>query len=217
MGTAWNGYFRRRYAVLFYSLLSTMVIGPFSSVLGLEAGLIELCLAFNLLAAVIPVGRRNATRLALVALLGVALLMRVIAIWLGQKTPTALSLGVWTLAGLLTPASALKFAVSTETVDREHVYAALGAYLLVGSFFGILYWVLEQVWSGTFSGPGEFSRLGAIYFSFVTLATLGYGDIVPRSDLARGLVIVEAVGGQLFLAVLVARLVSMYAARSRTG
>jgi voltage-gated potassium channel Kch len=50
-----------------------------------------------------------------------------------------------------------------------------------------------------------------MYFSFVTLATLGYGDIVPRSDIARGLAIVEGVGGQLFLAVLIARLVSLYA------
>ena len=52
--------------------------------------------------------------------------------------------------------------------------------------------------------------MSAIYFSFVTLATLGYGDIVPRTDVARGLAIVEGVGGQLFLAVMVARLVSLY-------
>jgi hypothetical protein len=52
--------------------------------------------------------------------------------------------------------------------------------------------------------------MSAFYFSFVTLATLGYGDIVPRTDVARGLAIVEGVGGQLFLAVLVARLVSLY-------
>ena len=55
-----------------------------------------------------------------------------------------------------------------------------------------------------------FSRMSALYFSFVTLATLGYGDIVPRTDVARGLAIVEGVGGQLFLAVMVARLVSLY-------
>ena len=50
-----------------------------------------------------------------------------------------------------------------------------------------------------------------MYFSFVTLATLGYGDIVPRTEVAQGLAIVEGVGGQLFLAVLIARLVSLYA------
>lgn len=61
-----------------------------------------------------------------------------------------------------------------------------------------------------FVAASNFSRTGAIYFSLVTLATLGYGDIVPRTDVARGLAIVEGVGGQLFLAVLVARLMSLY-------
>jgi len=52
----------------------------------------------------------------------------------------------------------------------------------------------------------------AIYYSFVTLTTLGYGDIVPRSEVARGLAIMEALVGQLYLAVMVARLVSLYVA-----
>jgi voltage-gated potassium channel len=63
---------------------------------------------------------------------------------------------------------------------------------------------------GTLSFIGEFSQASAIYFSFVTLATLGYGDIAPRTDVAPGIAIVEGVGGQLFLAVLVARLVGFY-------
>jgi voltage-gated potassium channel Kch len=100
------------------------------------------------------------------------------------------------------------------SVDVEHLYAALSAYLLAGVFFGHFYWVLQQIRPDTFAMTGDFSRWSAIYFSFVTLATLGYGDIVPRSDLARGLAIVEGVGGQLFLAVMVARLVSLYSRRA---
>jgi len=80
-----------------------------------------------------------------------------------------------------------------------------------------LYWAIEQISPGTFSGASEFSLNGAIYFSFVTLATLGYGDIAPRSEIARGLAIVEGVGGQLFLVVLVARLVSLYGREKRTN
>ena len=89
----------------------------------------------------------------------------------------------------------------------------LAVNLLAGIFFGLFYWILEQSWPGTFTFVGEFSRMSAFYFSFVTLATLGYGDIVPRTDVARGLAIVEGVGGQLFLAVMVARLVSLYGRR----
>ena len=121
-----------------------------------------------------------------------------------------MTLGLWTLIGLFAAAGALRFAMRAELVDAEHLYAALSAYLLAGIYFGLFYWVLEQVWPGTFAVAGDFSRMSAIYFSFVTLATLGYGDIVPRTDVARGLAIVEGVGGQLFLAVMVARLVSLY-------
>jgi hypothetical protein len=53
--------------------------------------------------------------------------------------------------------------------------------------------------------------------SFVTLATLGYGDIVPRSEVTRGLAIMEAVAGQLYLAVMIARLVSSYVSREGKG
>jgi ion channel len=59
-------------------------------------------------------------------------------------------------------------------------------------------------------GGLEVDRQLELARALVTLATLGYGDIVPRSDLARGLAVVEGIGGQLFLAVLVARLVSSY-------
>ena len=124
-----------------------------------------------------------------------------------------MTLGMWTLIGLFAAAAALRFAMRATLVDAEHLYAALSAYLLAGIFFGLFYWVLQQIWPGTFAVTGDFSRMSAIYFSFVTIATLGYGDIVPRSDVARGLAIVEGVGGQLFLAVMVARLVSLYCAR----
>jgi voltage-gated potassium channel Kch len=107
-------------------------------------------------------------------------------------------------------AGALRFAMRAKSVDAEHLYAALSAYLLAGIFFGVFYWVVEQIEPGAFTVAGDFSRMSALYFSFVTLATLGYGDIVPRTDVARGLAIVEGVGGQLFLAVMVARLVSLY-------
>jgi hypothetical protein len=106
--------------------------------------------------------------------------------------------------------------------DREHLYAGLSAYLLAGIFFGVFYWVLERTWSGSFVIAGEgaqsnFSLPAAIYYSFVTLTTLGYGDITPRSEVGRGLAIMEAVAGQLYLAVMIARLVSFYAAGEGKG
>ncbi len=101
-------------------------------------------------------------------------------------------------------------------VDGERIFAALDVYLMAGLIFAVGYWLLDQTWPASFGSAPEPSMTlrQSVYFSFVTIATLGYGDIVPKSEHARSLAIVEAVSGQLFLAVLVARLVSLYARQS---
>lgn len=205
-----SAYFQRRYAILFYSLLTTIAAGPLFASLGFGTDLIELFLAANLVAAVIPIDGRNERRVLLFIVIAV-LVLRCATGWFNQAKLVAASRMIWTLIALIAAGGALRFAFRARSIDREHVYAALSAYLLAGVFFGSFYWVLEQIRPGTFTVSGDFSPSSAIYFSFVTLATLGYGDIVPRTDLARGLAIVEGVGGQLFLAVLIARLVSVYA------
>jgi voltage-gated potassium channel len=102
-------------------------------------------------------------------------------------------------------------------IDAEHLYAALSAYLLAGVFFGSFYLVVEQLRPESFAATRAFTPMSAFYFSFSTLAAIGYGDIVARTDIARGWAIVEGVGGQLFLAVLVARLVSLYSKEPQAG
>jgi hypothetical protein len=188
----------------------TLAAAPLFSALGLPGTLIELFVAANLLAAVVPASKGRERRVLLIGVM-VVWLARPVTAWFDNPALSAMSLGLWTLIGFFAAAGALRFAMRAESVDAEHLYAALSAYLLAGIFCALLYWVLEQVRPGTFAAPGDFSRMSAIYFSFVTLATLGYGDIVPRTDVARGVAIVEGVGGQLFLAVMVARLVSLYA------
>ena len=204
-----EAYLRRRYSILFYALFLTMVAAPVLSALKLSGALFESLVAASLLAAIIPSDSVK-SRSLLVVLMTVAWLARPLTDWLGHKGLSTMTLGMWTLIGMFAAVSALRFAMGATEVDAEHLYAALSAYLLAGICFGLLYWVLEQMSPGTFVVSGQFSQTSAIYFSFVTLATLGYGDIAPRADVVRGLAIVEGVGGQLFLAVLVARLVSLY-------
>lgn len=206
-------YLRHRYSMLFYTLLLTMIASPVLNSLKLSGTLFESLVALSLLAAIMPAEAKKGHRLLLVLMI-VAWPARLLAVWLGHGLASAMTLGIWTLIGMLAAVAALRFAMRAAKVDGEHLYAALSAYLLAGICFGLLYWVLEQISSGSFAVSGGFSQTSAIYFSFVTLATLGYGDITPRADVARGLAIIEGVGGQLFLAVLVARLVSLY---SKTG
>jgi hypothetical protein len=202
-------YLRNRYRVLFYTVLSVLVGVPILSALRFSGVLIEWLLATSLLAAIMPVGGVRSRPYLLFGMLAVWL-ARPLTVWLEHPLFSAVTLGIWTVIGLLATAAALRFAMRATVVDAEHLYAALSAYLLAGVFFGLLYFVVEQLSPGTFTSPTHFSQTSAIYFSFVTLATLGYGDIAPRGDIARGIAIIEGVGGQLFLAVLVARLVSLY-------
>ncbi len=216
-----SAYLERRHTILFYSLLVTIGAAPLLAALRLDASLLQFFLALNLLAAVLGVGARRASFFLL--LLGAILLARLAAVSFHSHALATTSLALWTVIGLLGAAGTVRFAMRGTAVSAEHLYAALSAYLLAGVFFGVLYWTVEQVWPGSLivAGgtvvPGRFSPSNAIYFSFVTQATLGYGDVVPASEVARGLAIVQAVAGQLYLAVMVARLVSLYVRAPQKG
>ena len=209
-----RAYMRHRYSILFYSLLFVLVAVPVLNMFKSGAVLIESLLAANMLAAITPVNLGKNRTIVLTVMI-VVWLARPLALWLDHRTLSVITFGIWTLIGLTAAAAALRYAFRATTISAEHVYAALSAYLLAGLYFGLLYWVLEQLRSDAFTTSGSFSRMTAIYFSFVTLATLGYGDITPRTDVARSVAILEGVGGQLFLAVLVARLVSLYSMKAK--
>jgi len=100
-------------------------------------------------------------------------------------------------------------------VTRNIIAASLVAYLFIGLLGANLYMLVELMYPGSFSISHEIILKDSDvfkYFSFVTLTTLGYGDISPVSSQARSLSILEALVGQLYLAVLIARLVGMKAA-----
>lgn len=207
-------YARHRYGILFFSLLLSLFLIPGARVLGMRGSVVEFFLAANLVAAVVAVGPGRLRRVALV-ILSIALAVRLGGGWLDHDALSTGSLALWGVIALLAAASALVYALRGRDIGREQVFAALGAYLLAGFFFGLIFWVIEQVSPASLSiggatPPDGISTWDAIYFSFVTLASLGYGDVLPVSDSARGLAVVEVVGGQLYLAVMVARLVSAW-------
>ena len=205
----WKHYDAHRYMILFYTLLFTLVAMPIATFVEWGASAVELLFGAILLAAVLPLGTPRRRRM-LIAGVAILLLARPVATEANLGGVSETALGLWAFIGLLAAAGALRFVVNATIITGEHVFAALSAYLLAGIFFGVTYWVIEVAWPGSFSGPSEFTRDASVYFSFVTLATLGYGDFLPKTDMARGLVVFEAIGGQLFLAVMVARLIGLY-------
>ena len=210
----WRAYSRNRYQVLFYSLLSMLIALPIADSLGLPQVFIKVLIAVCLLAAVMP----NATKRSRNAFLG-AILVLILVRFVSERDEVPIDFGpvlaLYGLTGLLAAAGTLRFVVRAPTVDSETVYAALSTYLLAGLFFGVIYSAIEFAMPGSFTGPDEFTEASAVYYSFVTLATLGYGDFLPHSELARGVATFETIGGQLYLAVMVARLIGAFDPKKR--
>ena len=104
-----------------------------------------------------------------------------------------------------------------EEITSDIIMAAICGYFLIGLLWNNVYHLLAILEPGAFQfshTPGSRGE-DFTYYSFVTLTTLGYGDITPVTDPARSLSLLEAVTGQLYLAVLVARLVGIHIAQSR--
>src|SRR5262245_22446312 len=210
------GYRAHRYRVLFYLLLGTLAAAPLLTALSLGTNLLEMLLAFSLLVAILDAPRTR-WRMVLIIAVAVAIALRVAPPSTVHERAATGALALTTALALIAAASAIRFALGAGVITAERVFAALSAYLLAGLFFSLSYWGIELTWPGSFgeagtTTPARFPLSTAIYFSFVTLATLGYGDVVPKSDLARGLAVLEAVGGQLYVAVTIARLVGAYMA-----
>ncbi|MCZ6879158.1 MAG: ion channel [Acidobacteria bacterium] len=112
----------------------------------------------------------------------------------------------------------LSHVLKAERVSKEKIFGALSVYLLLGVIWAFLFIIVEFLMPGSFRyGQGALTGAEMVYYSFVTLTTLGYGDIVPISPSVRALATLEALTGQLYLTVLVARLVGLQITHSIRG
>ncbi|UCF20549.1 MAG: two pore domain potassium channel family protein [Gemmatimonadota bacterium] len=109
--------------------------------------------------------------------------------------------------------------VRARRADAEMLYGAAAVYLLLAILWAVGFDIVETLRPGSLTLgvdgdaiPGDNVFRALLYFSFVTISTLGYGDITPATEAARILAILEAVLGQLFLVLVVARLVGLYTA-----
>ncbi len=121
----------------------------------------------------------------------------------------------------------IRYIFRNDRVDSNVLFASLCVYVMLGVLFAYAYAAIESMIPGSFQvGQGEWAARApldiggrasnaAFYFSYVTMTTLGYGDICPVSPIAKMTASLQAVTGQLYLAVLVARLVGLHIAHAR--
>ncbi|MFQ5968069.1 MAG: potassium channel family protein [Acidimicrobiia bacterium] len=172
-----------------------------------------------------------------VALIGVTLLsagMLVAALWTSGAKPRSVRLAMilgglavvtgaiaavtdtaydppilWVLLLAIAPVMIVRRIFAHDVVTNESILGAIAAFLLIALAFSFFYLLMDSPGSSLF-GSREPSTAFP-YFSLVTITTLGYGDLAPVSEPGRALATIEAVIGQIFLVVIIARIVSQYA------
>jgi len=176
----------------------------------------SLLLTLVLISGVMAIGTRRGTLVLamLVVIPGLA------ARWINYYRPEAMPPSVHLAFGILFLAIVavqfLQFLLRAPRVTAQVLQAGISTYLVFGLLWMLAYMLVGWLIPGAFgfSGdPGAGQRMdasNALYYSFVTLTTMGYGDILPVSRVARMLAILESTTGVLYMSVLIARLVGLY-------
>lgn len=160
---------------------------------------------------------RRSVRVVADGLLAIALVIAVVHLSTPNESVTAAVFFTCGLLYVIAPFSILRHLVMRRTIDLETVLGALATYLMVGMAFAFIYQALAHVQAGPFFGAqGEGSFPQDLFFSFTTLTTTGYGNLVPAANPGQSLAVLEMLIGQLFLVTAVAKVVNAWTPRART-
>ena len=201
---------------LLIALAVLLIFAPFVEEFRGGNLIISLLFTLVLLAAVFAVANRKHS-------LAIALVLAVPAIagrWINHFRPDLIHPSVFLVCSLVllafVIAHLLRFVLRAPVVTVEVLCGSIAAYLMLGLMWTVAYWLVDQLTPGgafsfnTNRGGQSINGFTGFYFSFITLSTVGYGDITPISRFARWLAALEAMTGLLYVAVLIARLVSLY-------
>ncbi|MFZ0916733.1 MAG: potassium channel family protein [Candidatus Udaeobacter sp.] len=211
---------RRRFSTVQLLIVLALLFLSFPFVEEVKGGniIVSLLLSLVLISAVLAVASSGRTLVVAVLLLIPAIAGR----WINHVRPDLVPPPVFLISGLVLIAfvvvNLLSFVLRAPSVNTEVLCASISAYLMLGLIWTMAYWLVDQLTPGgafsfnTNAGKQSMNGFNAFYFSFITLSTVGYGDITPLSRIARWLAALEAMTGLLYVTVLIARLVSLYSA-----
>ena len=210
----------RRYsaAEFLITLILMIVVTPFVGDMAGGRVIESVLMTVVFMAGVLAVGRRRRT-------LVIACILVIPAIfgkWINHLWPNLMNDKVFFSTGLIFAVflviQLLLFILRAPRVNSEVVCAGVSVYLMLGLCWMFAYLIVDRVHPHAFAytvgpAPDVMDKFTCYYFSYATLSTLGYGDIVPISRVARMLAAMEAMTGTLFIAVLISRLVSLYSSQ----
>jgi hypothetical protein len=149
------------------------------------------------------------TRLVVRWVTGIAFGSVLLATIIGDADVTALAYGavMLVLVGIV-PVTVIRRLFAQQRITIQTIMGVLCVYLLVGLFFSVVYGIYNRVAGPFFANDVQANATAFVYFSYITLSTVGYGDLTPGPDAARMLAVAEALIGQLYLVSVVALTVS---------
>lgn len=210
--TAMRRLFFQRCFYLFLTLLALIVAAPFIETE--RSSLIRnLINAFVVLAAVASVGRSVLSFIVVLSLAAPALGFRWLAIKTGNPDFYETSLRFDAAVYAATIALLLRYVFSREVLTADRLWGAAATYLMIGVLWAFLYAIVDQQTPGSYAirgAPTPMDLMDLLYFSFATLTTTSYGDIVPLTRLGRAMSMLEGIVGQLFITILIARIAGIY-------
>lgn len=213
-----------RFAWLLATLVAALALPPLFHGVGLGIPSVRLGLAVVLAASLGLLGRHRRT-----FWIGLGLVLPTLALdWASLLLASwwislVASCGTIAFLGLVV-ATIVDALLRAERVTADTILGGICVYLLLGLLWVSAYTLTENLHPGslllngaalTDTLPEPFRFTQVLYFSFVTLTTLGYGDIIPATPTARALASAEAIVGQLYVAIFVARLVGLHLAHAR--
>lgn len=189
-------------------LLAAFVVPPFVPPGGGRRLAGDIVYAFLLISGVRALGEGKLARLFLMPVALVTLAVELASWFIPIAEPWVLGTSLVSL--LLFVVVVLGQTLRSGPITYHRLQGGIAAYLLLGVIWAYAYALVGVLHPGAFSGPVSVADgpRAFYYFSFVTLATLGYGDVLPVHPAARSLATLEAVTGTLYLAILIARLVA---------
>jgi len=210
-----------RYLNLLVVIIAMMIVSPFTArslVLRLANNIV---LTLVLLSVVNTVKRQRAT-LLIGLILGIPW---VLIAWLRLLESTPIFPAIYSVTSMVFYGYIifvlLRHIIRSKRVTADILYGAVSVYILLGVFFASFYFFLDAItptelfiYAGGAATGSPFDGAGIFYFSFVTLTTLGYGDIQPVADVSRVFAVIEAMTGVLYSAALIGRLIGLYVAQS---
>jgi hypothetical protein len=210
--TALRRLFFQRCFCLFIVLLALIALSPFIE--GLYGSyLLAGINAFIVLAAAAALGRTVLSFLLVFCLIGGAVGLRFASMEEGRGALFNWALLGYALVYFAVIVLLMRYVFGPKVIDSDRLWGAAAAYVMIGILWCYIYALVELERGQTFLVRGAAVKLQLtelLYFSFATLTTIGFGDIVPVTRGAQIAAIFEGIVGTLFLAILIAKLVGVY-------